>query len=366
MALFSLGMRPFYLLAGAFAALAIPVRALQYTGWVPRTEAFWHGHEMLFGFAFAVIAGFLLSAVRVWTQRETVAGFGLATLAGIWVAARVLAFFSLPAAVAVDVVFAIGLAIAIGRPLIASGNRRNYFFIALMLGMGAASVGFHANPRFGLGIGLDIVLLVMAVIGGRVIPMFTNSGVPGAGAGRTKWSEFAAIGSLIALLAADLAGLEKAAAAVAAIAALAHAIRLALWRPQRTLGKPIVWILHVSYAWIVVHLALRALAGLELVAPTLATHALTAGAIGGMTIGMMTRTARGHTGRPLEAGVAEVCAYVLIHAAALARVVLPIVLPAGYLWWIAIAAALWSAGFAVFTIRYLPILARPRVDGRPD
>jgi uncharacterized protein involved in response to NO len=81
---------------------------------------------------------------------------------------------------------------------------------------------------------------------------------------------------------------------------------------------------------------------------------------------MMTRTARGHTGRPLEAGVAEVCAYVLIHAAALARVVLPIVLPAGYLWWIAIAAALWSAGFAVFTIRYLPILARPRVDGRPD
>jgi uncharacterized protein involved in response to NO len=365
MALFALGFRPFYLLAGAFAAVAVALRAMQYTGWTPRMDSFWHAHEMVFGFAFAVIAGFLLTAVRVWTQRETVTGLPLAGMALLWLAARVLAFFSLPAAVAFDALFAVAVAVAIGRPLVASGNRRNWFFIALVLAIGAGSVAFYLEPRLGLAIGLDIVLFVIAVMAGRVVPMFTNNAIPGADAGRNPWAEKLALGSLLALIACDALALDAAAAAVAAVAAVAHAVRFALWHPWRTLGKPIVWILHVSYAWVVVHLALRGLAFFEFISPSLATHALTVGAIGGITLGMMTRTARGHTGRPLDVGAAEVTAYMLIQAAAAARVLMPLFFPSLYLWSIAVAAAFWTAAFAIFTVFYIPILTRPRLDGKP-
>ena len=126
-----------------------------------------------------------------------------------------------------------------------------------------------------------------------------------------------------------------------------------------------MWILHASYAWIVVHLLLRGLAGFDLVPHALATHALTVGAIGGMTLGMMTRTARGHTGRPLEVGRAEVAAYVLVHAAAVARALVPLALPSAYLWATLASALLWCAAFVLFTVTYVPILTRPRLDGKP-
>lgn len=363
--LFALGMRPFYLLAGAFAAVAVALRALQYTGWTPQTDAYWHAHEMVFGFAFAVIAGFLLTAVRNWTQRETAVGAGLAALTALWILGRIVALLSLTAAVALDVLFALGLAFAIGRPLVASGNKRNWFFIALVLAIGAASVAFLMKPRLGLGIGLDIVLFIMAVLGGRVIPMFTNNAVPGCGASGNPWVERLAIGSLIGILLCDVLSLETVASFVALVASIAHGIRFALWRPWKTVRKPILWILHASYGWIVVHLALRALAGLDVVSPSLATHALTVGAIGGLTLGMMTRTARGHTGRPLVASGAEAAAYVLVQAAALARVLIPLFAPSLYLWSVAVAATLWTAAFALFTITFVPILARPRADGLP-
>jgi uncharacterized protein involved in response to NO len=152
---------------------------------------------------------------------------------------------------------------------------------------------------------------------------------------------------------------------VALVAALAHGARLALWAPLRTRRHPIVWILHLSYAWIVVHLVLRGLAELGWVSPVAATHALTVGAIGGLTLGMMTRTARGHTARPLTVGRAEVIAYVLVHAAALIRVLVPLIVPQFYAAGILISAALWSAAFGVFTFVYYPVLTRPRLDRRP-
>jgi uncharacterized protein involved in response to NO len=134
---------------------------------------------------------------------------------------------------------------------------------------------------------------------------------------------------------------------------------------MKTRGRPILWILHLSYAWIVVHLLLRGLAGFGLVNAILATHALTIGAIGGLTIGMMTRTARGHTARPLVVGAAEITAYMLVHAAAVVRVLVPIVAPAAYVASIVAAAALWGAAFAIFCVTYYPILSRPRLDGQP-
>ena len=144
-----------------------------------------------------------------------------------------------------------------------------------------------------------------------------------------------------------------------------HPAHIRLHEALRTLGKPIVWILHASYAWIVVHLALRGLAGFGLAPVALATHALTVGAIGGLTLGMMTRTSRSHTARPLKVGPWESAAYVLVHLAALVRVFFPLIFPALYPALILASGVLWSLAFALFTVVYIPILTRPRLDGQP-
>lgn len=364
-ALFALGFRPLYLLAGLYAALSVPVWALQFAGWLPGANPLWHAHEMLFGYAFAVIAGFLLTAVRVWSGRPTPTGWPLAAIAAIWVIARVLALYSLTLAAWADLAFAVAVAIGIGRPLVASGNRRNWFFIVLVLGLGAASLGFTVYSRLGLFVALDIVLFVMAVMGGRVIPAFTNSAIPGAGARRSSLLEYASLASLLVLLVLDLREVFFAAALVALLAAVLHAVRLALWAPWATRTRPILWILHLSYAWIVVHLALRGLVGFDLAPAGLATHALTVGAIGGLTLGMMTRTSRGHTARPLQVGGAELAAYILVQLAAVVRVFLPFALPNAYVPLMVVSGALWFAAFALFVFVYFPILSRPRLDGQP-
>jgi uncharacterized protein involved in response to NO len=352
--------------------------ALQYSGVTAAAAlrgAAWHGHEMLFGYAFAVVAGFLFTAVRNWTQRPTPSGVALAALVALWIAGRVLVLTPLAmAAAVVNALFPLAVAIGIGIPLVAAANRRNYFFVALLTAASAAVLAFHLAamgrlelpPRAGLQAGLDLVLFIVAVIGGRVIPMFTNNGVPGAGATRHPWVERAALGSLLALLALDVAGVEGTPlGALALAAAAAHAARLWLWRPWRTLRTPLVWVLHAAYAWVVLHLLLRAAAQWGVVAEPLAVHALTIGVIGGMTIGMMTRTARGHTGRPLEADRYEVACYVLVQAAALARVVGGLAVPAFYIQTVWLSAACWSAAFALYTVRYWTVLTRPRVDGKP-
>ncbi|MBI5910150.1 MAG: NnrS family protein [Betaproteobacteria bacterium] len=379
-ALWNLGFRPFYLLAGLFAALSVPVWMAQYAGWlggyVIIAGPLWHAHEMLFGYALAVIVGFLFTAGRNWTNQPTPTGASLAAIAALWVAGRVLVFTPYAfAAAAADTAFALAAAVAIAVPFVRSGNRRNYFFVALLLGMGLANLAFHLGMaglldlpvQRGLQVGLDLVLFIMVVMGGRVIPMFTMNGVPGVFCVRLPWIERLATGSVLVLLAADVIGAPDAIIGpIAAVAAAAHAARLGLWRPWRTLKTPIVWILHFAYAWIVLALALRALAAFDLVPAGLATHALTVGAIGGLTLGMMTRTSLGHTGRPLRAGRAEVFCYAAIQLAALTRVFLPLAFPSLTLHAIVGSGLLWSAAFGVFTVSYWPILSRPRADGRPD
>jgi uncharacterized protein involved in response to NO len=154
-------------------------------------------------------------------------------------------------------------------------------------------------------------------------------------------------------------------AVVLAVAAAAHGARWWRWQPWTTLRTPIVWVLHGAYLWVVLHLVLRALAALGMVAPSAATHALTVGAIGGLVIGMMTRTARGHTGRPLRADRWEVACYALVLGAAVVRVFVPLAAPSATLAAVGVSAALWSAGFALYAVRYWPVLTRPRVDGLP-
>ncbi|HEU4353687.1 MAG TPA: NnrS family protein [Burkholderiales bacterium] len=362
MALFALGFRPLYLLAGAYAALSVPLWALQYAGWLPGANPLWHAHEMLFGYAFAVIAGFLLTAVRAWTSRPTPSGPALAGIASLWLLARAAALHSLVLSSLIDLLFALAVAWGIGRPIVASRNR-NWYFIVFVLALGAASITFQVYPQTALAVGLDVVLLVIAIMGGRVIPSFTNNAIPGAGARRNLWVEYGALGSVFLLIVLDM--LQVPAWPIALAGAVLHAARAALWAPRTTRGRPILWILHLSYAWVVVHLLLRGLAGFDLVSPSLATHALTVGVIGGLTLGMMTRTARGHTARPLQVGAWETAAYVLVHAAAVVRVLLPLLFPETYVGLAVVSAVLWSAAFAIFTAVYVPILSCPRLDGQP-
>ena len=210
------------------------------------------------------------------------------------------------------------------------------------------------------------MLFIMAVMAGRVTPMFTNNGVPGAKAQRQPQLEKLALGLTLALLLADLLQIGGwALSALAALAAAAHLARWLLWQPWKTLRNPLVWVLHLAYAWIPVHLLLRALAAQAWVPASLATHALTAGAIGGMVIGMMTRTALGHTGRPLRAGSTEVACYALVALAALVRVAVPLFAPTLMYQAVLVASLLWSCGFALYSLRYWPILSRARPDGNP-
>ena len=376
--LWNLGFRPFYLLASLFSTLWITAWVLQYTGHFPSGAYLqgpvWHGHEMLFGYTLAVISGFLLTAVRNWTGRPTPSGLGLAALAALWVAARISVltpFASL--AMWLNALFPVAVAVAIGVPLVQARNKRNYFFVALLVGLGAAIFLLHLAAqgrlelpaRGALVIGLDIVLFVVSVMAGRVIPMFTNNGAPGAQARRSIWVERAALGGVLLLLALDLLRAPPALVAiVAAAVAVAHGVRLALWDSPRTLKTPLVWVLHAGYAWVVVHLALRAFSAAGLVAESLALHALAVGAIGGLTIGMMTRTARGHTARPLIADRWETTAYLLVLLAAIVRVFGGWAFPSSYVETVIGAGALWSAGFGIYFVRYWPILTQPRLDGR--
>ena len=377
-ALWDLGFRPFYLLASVFAALSIPLWALQFSGLLtPGSLAapVWHAHEMLFGFALAVIVGFLFTAGRNWTNQPTPSGPALAALAGLWVAGRVLVLtpFGWAAAV-VNVAFPLAAAVALAIPFIKARNRRNYFFVGLLVLMSVAAgfvhlaqLGVVSLPAWaGLQLGLDVVLFIVSVMGGRVIPMFTNNGVPGASASRKPFVEKAALGLVLALLAADVGGIKGVPlAVVAALACLAHAVRWALWQPWKTLKFPLVWVLHLAYVWVPVHLALRALAELGVVASSSATHALTVGAVGGLIIGMMTRTARGHTGRPLRADRFDITCYVLVSLAAVVRIALPLLAPEHTLLVVQCSAILWSAGFGLYAVRYWPLLTRARLDGKP-
>lgn len=377
-ALWNLGFRPFYLLASVFSAFSVLAWAAQYSGWLPHAYLqgpLWHGHEMLFGYTMAVIAGFLLTAVRNWTGRPTPEGAPLMALAALWVAGRVLVLTPYgTVAAALNAAFPVALALAIGVPLAQSGNTRNYFFIGLLLLLGALVLALHlallgaveVPPQLGLRLALDVVLFIMAVMGGRVIPMFTNNGVPGADARRHPLVERLALGSVLLLFLADALQLQPApVAAIALLAAVAHGARLFLWRPWRTLATPLVWILHAAYAWIVAHLVLRGLSGLEWLAESFAVHALTVGAIGGLTLGMMTRTARGHTGRALRADGYEIAAFLLVQFAAAVRVFGAMAAPALTLASIQLSAVLWAAAFGLYAVRYWPILTRARFDGKP-
>ena len=377
-ALWHLGFRPFYLLASGFAALSIALWALQFAGALGHPYlhgSIWHAHEMLFGFALAVVVGFLFTAGRNWSNQPTPTGVPLALLALLWIAGRglVLTPWGWAAAI-VNAAFPLAAAIGLGMALFAARNRRNYFFVGLLLLMSAATFLFHLGQlgvlhfasAIALQVALDLLLFILVVMSGRVIPMFTNNGVPGVNATRRPALERLALFSVLLLPLADALQLPAAPLiALTAVGCGAHLVRWLLWQPWRTLRVPLVWVLHAAYLWVPVHLLMRALAQFGVGTASLATHALTVGAAGGMIIGMMTRTARGHTGRPLRASRSDLACYMLVLSAALVRVFLPWFVPAQTVNAVLGSAVLWSAGFGLYAVTYWTVLTRPRLDGKP-
>ncbi|MDH3274679.1 MAG: NnrS family protein [Gammaproteobacteria bacterium] len=384
MALLALGFRPFYLLAAVFAIVAIPAWLVSYAGGDLAGNYLqgiaWHSHEMIFGFAAAVIAGFLLTAVRNWTGRPTPTGALLGGLVTLWLLARVLMLTGpANAAALIDILFLPALAIAIAIPIWAGRNVRNYKVLAVLGVLTLANVGYHLASSGSLPIGfgrvsmtaaLDVISILIAIVGGRVVPAFIGNAVEEARPRHIKSVEIVSVGALIVIL---VAGVVKAWIAVAPIAfliilvvaAVGQGVRLLLWQPFRARGNPLLWMLPVAYAWLPVSLALRALELQSIVPSGTAIHALTIGAIASLMMAMMMRSALGHSGRPLVAGLAEVGAFVLLQLSAIVRILAASIAPGAYREAMIVSGVLWTLAFAVFLWRYWPVLTRPRIDGRP-
>jgi uncharacterized protein involved in response to NO len=377
--LLRLGFRPFYLGAAAFAAIAVPLWVAIVLGQIalPMTmpPLLWHAHEMLFGFAAAVIVGFLLTAGKAWTGLSTPRGAALAALALLWLAARVAALVApYPVYAALDVLLLPLVAGLLAAVLLRARNHRNLPLPGILLLLAAANAVFHlaslglvdVAPMTALHAGLAAIVMIECLIGGRVIPAFTLSATPGltsrvqprlelptlicTALGLAAWV-FAPTGPLTALLLGAAAALQL------------H--RLWTWQSFATRRRPILWVLHVAYAWIPIGLVLLGLAALGMLGASAGVHALAVGATGGLIIGMITRTARGHTGRPLQVSRLEVAAYGLMLAAALLRVLVPLVAPQGlYGITLVAAAAAWSGAFLLYLWVFTPWLLASRLDGK--
>ncbi len=382
--LLALGFRLFYLLAGAFALAGIPVWIVAYQGLLPvngyLNSLAWHQHEMLFGFAPAVMAGFLLTAVRNWTGLATPTGAGLAALGCLWLAGRVTAFTG-PAAPAVllDLAFLPTLAIILAIPIVRSRNFRNLKLLLVLAALGSANTMYHLAyagllpTQFlavAINVAIDIIVILMAIMGGRVIPAFTANAVPSAKPRPSAAVETVAIGSLLLVLCGDLVALLYTLPPVVwfalfFIAAIAHGIRLWRWDAHPGYRNALLIMLPIAYLWIPVALGLRALAALALVPPSAAIHALTIGAMTSLMLAMMMRSALGHTGRILVAGPIEIAVFALLQLAAVVRVVATLLAPAHYSSLVTASGTLWALAFILFLWRYGPMLMRARIDGKP-
>ncbi|MGM0555340.1 MAG: NnrS family protein [Myxococcota bacterium] len=376
------GFRPFFLLAAFFSAVYLPIWLLLLDGGLQVETAWsratWHGHEMLYGFTIAVVAGFLLTAVANWTRQETATGGLLGLLAALWILGRLAVGASgwlPPWLVAIaDLAFIPALAVVLGRCLVGTKNRRNYVFLIVLTALWVANLIMHLDAlgfvegwaRPALIAAVDLVIIIVLIVGGRIIPAFTRNATGDDSIRKHTWIEYslfpAVIGGSIAWQVApgsSVAGVLTVAAGVLALVRMTH------WGFGKTLRAPILWVLHVGYAWIGVGFILRGLSSFVSILPSSATHALTAGAIGTLTLGMMARVARGHTARELRVERVTAAAFVVISLAAIIRVAVPVLTPNLYMAGMIASGVLWSLAFTMYLAKFTPILWQPRVDGRP-
>lgn len=385
-ALFAYGFRPFFFAAGLSALITVPAwLAMLAAGSMPLGEMpppLWHAHELFYGFVAAALAGFLLTAVPSWTGSRGFAGWPLVALTSIWLLGRLAFAFAnavpLWALAAAELAFLPGLAILLAPPLLRSRNR-NTPLLLVIAALWIADAAFLAGiarrdpllASASLRIATDLMLLVVTVIGGRIVPSFTANALRRHGEAadirNLAWLERTVIPLMAAVVLVDLWRPDSAPAGwLAALVAAAQGLRLSRWRSARTRGDPILWVLHVGYAWLPLGFALKAvslLAGPGWAAHWL--HALTMGVFGTMILAVMTRAALGHTGRALTVGRSIAAAYVLLTLGVATRVFGPALWPSYPLWTLVASGSLWAAAFAIYLAVYAPILALPREDGKP-
>ena len=378
-ALLQHGFRPFFLAAGVWAAAGLLLWLAMLKGALALPTAFdpitWHAHEMLFGFAGSAVAGFLLTAVPNWTGRMPLQGLPLAALSALWLAGRVavaLSELTGPfAAAALDLAFPAALLGAVLREIFAGQNWRNLpvcLALASLLAANALThldaIGLAGTGPAGIRLGTAVLVALIALVGGRIVPSFTTNWLKKRGEMRLpvpfgRFDQATLVLTLAALLAWTMAPASLVTAPAALAAGLANALRLARWRGHRTLAEPLVWVLHLGYAWIPAGLLLMSLGLLSpgMLPPVAGLHALTAGAIGTMTLAVMTRATLGHTGRALTANRGTLVVYACVSLGALLRVGAPIFSAAELLF--SISGALWGAAFLLFASIYGPLLVRP-------
>lgn len=369
-ALFSYGFRPFFLLAGLFAALIVPLWLLVWSGRLglngPFSPVDWHIHEMLFGYTSAVMAGFLFAAIPNWTGRLPTRGWLLVGLVTLWLLGRIAVAGGLglsPVLVMlVDCAFLALIAAMVLAEIIAGRNWSNLRVVAPVSAYLAANVTFHievmmqGQSALGRRLGFAMVVMLILLIGGRIIPSFTRNWLVKRGAGPLP-APFGRLdaASLAATLLALLLWVALPDLAISAIglvlAALAQLIRLCRWLGWRTVASPLLVMLHIAFAFIPCGLFALGLAGLGVIAPMIGLHLLGIGGIGGMTLAVMMRVSLAHTGRALEIGTMLAAAFGCVMLAALVRI---FATTEAALW---LAAMLWTTGFTAFVVNYAPILA---------
>lgn len=379
--IFTYGFRPFFFGAGLWAALAMAVWIAMLSGWDILPTAFdpvsWHAHEFLFGYLGAVVAGFMLTAVPNWTGRLPIVGWPLAGLFALWLAGRVAVSVSdlLSAGVvaAVDLSFAVLLALAMTREIVAGRNWRNLMIVGLLASFILANGLFHweaargdyAASGVGLRLGLATGLMMIAVIGGRIVPSFTRNWLVKQGEGRLpappmqRFDKLALLALLGALLAWVVWPLHELTGILLISAGLLHLARLARWAGYRTGAEALVWVLHLAYLFLPVGALVQGLAILapDLIGTAPAQHLWMAGCIGLMTLAVMTRATLGHTGGTLTAGFGTTALYLLLAGAVLSRVfagIWPVL--ATHLH--TISALCWIAAFGGFAVLYGGLLLR--------
>jgi uncharacterized protein involved in response to NO len=375
--LLSAGFRPFFLAAGLWACISVAVWMLMLRGIVELPTMFgpvaWHFHELLFGFAAAAVAGFLLTAIPNWTGRLPLQGWPLGALVLLWVLGRVAVAFSAwtgaAFALAADLAFLLAFAAAVGREIVAGRNWRNAPVLVVVALLIVANAMIHAGAfgssdwdEAGRRLTISLLLMLISLIGGRIIPSFTTNWL------RQRqrdvmpvpfgWFDRATLTiSIVALAAWTAIDVSPISGAALIAAALAQGARLARWRGGATLEEPLLWILHVGYAWLPLGLLLLGSAAWIPGIATSAIHALTAGAIGTMILAVMTRASLGHTKRKLTAGRGTLAIYILVLCAAAMRVIAP-ALDQNYAAALDLAGGLWIAAFALFVALYLPLYVR--------
>jgi uncharacterized protein involved in response to NO len=378
--LFGLGFRIFFALAGLSALILIVLWNAIFKGALSVDNYFaanyWHAHEMLLGYSAAVIAGFLLTAVKNWTDKPTLTGDKLAGLALLWLYGRILPFYAGllpdPLIALVDFAFLPILAYQISLPIMQARHFKSLVFIGLLLlltlGNGlihAEILGLYQNTAWtGIQLIVATIIILILVLAGRLFPFFTERGLSGTLIIRNPLLDALSIGSAVVVFSLQLWAVSGTFLALTAIFAVTvNSARLFRWYEQRIWYVPLLWILYAGYGWIILGFILTALSAYAWVLPSLALHAFTLGGIGVLTLGMMARVSLGHTGRALKVSNAMAIAFVLINLAALLRVLLPAALPSWYNILIYGSTLSWLAAFALYMFVYAPILTSPRIDG---